>query len=236
MNRRLLLMLTTAAGLAGYALWSADGGLFATLTGVAKAPEATIAADSASPGPQASASGQAKSLNPLSGLTLELLSEMTARPLFNPSRAPAPVAETPPPEPVVTEAPAVEDAFNADDYILVAIGSGVGGAVAVIRRNSTNEVFHLKQGELLSEWEIKQVGLREITIARDDRTVELKLFQQRVDVAAQPAMLPDGADPQVIVEGDGQDEGEPDNTAQKPGFPAPQQDLNPIRKMNPIKQ
>ena len=43
--------------------------------------------------------------------------------------------------------------------------------------NKTNEVFHLKQGEAMSEWQFTAVSSREITLSNAGKSIQLKLFQ-----------------------------------------------------------
>lgn len=176
MNRRLLLLIAAATGLAVYVANGEGGRLMARLT--EQGAEALPPRNSGKSAPAKSAANPVP-LNPLSELKVASLEEITNRPLFNPLRKPAP-----PPPPAVAEAPEVtepvqqEAAVNPDDFALLAIASGDFGRTAVVRWNPTNEVLHLKLGQELSGWQITEVGDREVTIGRDGKTLVLKLFQK----------------------------------------------------------
>lgn len=189
MNRRLLVLAVAALGLGGLA--AQDSGLLRPAGG----PEPiAIGRDAAATGTPPSAPRTIG--NPLAGLTIASLEAITARPLFNPTRAPAPapVAEAPPPEPApVPEAPPPEaEPINPADFTPLAIASNDGGATAVIRWNPTGEVFRLKRGQTMEGFEVAAIGERDVTVKRDGQAVVLKLFQQ-FDRPVEPAEA--GADP-----------------------------------------
>ena len=176
MNRKLLLLVATAVGLALYLANGEGARLMERLT----EPDAT-ALPQRNAGQPAVAKPAANpvSLNPRSDLTAVALDEIVNRPLFNPLRRPAPpepaaVAEAP----VEAEPVAQEESVNPDDFALLAIASGAFGRTAVVRWNPTNEVLHLKQGQSLTGWEITIIGDREVTVARDGQSLVLKLFQK----------------------------------------------------------
>jgi hypothetical protein len=175
MNRRLLLLIAAATGLAVYVANGEGGRLMARLTD--QGAEALPPRNAGKPAPSKSMANPV-ALNPLSELKAASLDEITNRPLFNPLRKPAP-----PPPPAAADAPVeaepVQEAgVNPDDFALLAIASGDFGRTAVVRWNPTNEVSHLKLGQQLSGWEITEVGDREVTIGRDGKILVLKLFEK----------------------------------------------------------
>jgi hypothetical protein len=187
MNQRLIVLIAVAGVLATYFIWSDGGTLIDRLTGRGEA----ISEAGSSPILQLPASADmdkgAVSLNPLSGIALETLSAMVERPLFNPSRAPAPKQQEPAPVPVVTAEPiVVENTLNTNDFTLLAVASNAVDKTAVVRQNSTAEVFHLKPGQLLSGWEVLVVDEREITLGQQGKSFQLKLFQKPATGASQP--------------------------------------------------
>ncbi len=179
-NRRLALLITIACILAAYFFWS-DG---RTWLGQLSERDDKAAKSTAPPiQPVEAAKGADKeAVNPLGAIQIQMLSEMVDRPLFNPSRAPTP--KEPPPAAVIETQPDTQAAdANIADFTLLAVASSDAGKTAVVRQNSTNEVFHLSEGQSLSDWKIITVSEREITVGRGEKTFQLKLFQSN---AAQP--------------------------------------------------
>jgi hypothetical protein len=172
---RLGLLMVTAVALTGYLVWSGDAALILPLLDQEKTPSATLQTTAALPSPKAETSGTPV-LNPLSELKPDALNEMIERPLFNPTRAPAaaPVAEVAEP---VDEAPEPEDSTGPQDFTLLGMASRDGIWTAVIRLNKTNEIFHLKQGEAMSEWTFSAVAAHEVTLSNNEKSIQLKLFQ-----------------------------------------------------------
>lgn len=129
--------------------------------------------------------GDLPPVNPLAAITVESMSAMVERPLFNPTRAPPPpVVEQPPPEPVAeVETPVAEDTTGPQDFTLLGVSIKGGERFALVRYNKTNEIFRLKSGQYLSDWELRSVESKEIVIARNDAELTIRLF----DAARQPA-------------------------------------------------
>jgi general secretion pathway protein N len=154
-------------------------------------------------------------LNPLATATVEQFAEIVDRPLFNPTR-------TPPPPPVEDVAaaevagpapPAPEGSAKPEDFTLLAVAIDDDTRIAMLRWNKTNEVFHLKQGQFLSDWELRSVGEREVTIARNDVSFSLKLFERARRVEAPPLAQGDAEEMQNEPGGramESEDTGEPD--------------------------
>lgn len=180
-NRRLILLAASAAALAIYAVWSGSVG---TLTALVGGGNATAIADA--PLPQLAENttpAEPVPLNPLAGITVDSFGEIVERPLFNPTRAPQPVEDIAPAQVADPVQAASPDAAKAQDFTLLAIAITDDMRIAMVRWNKTNEVFHLKQGQYLSDWELQSVGEREVTISRDEESFSLKLF----DGSARPA-------------------------------------------------
>ena len=67
------------------------------------------------------------------------------------SQPPEPVAE---PEPQV-----VADTTGPQDFTLLGVSINGGERFALVRYNKTNEVFRLKSGQYLSDWELRSVEI-----------------------------------------------------------------------------
>lgn len=209
-NRRLLLLGTCATALAVYAVWSGAAGNLITLVG---GSEAVAVADvSPQRAMETAAPSEAVPLNPLAGTAVESFGEIVDRPLFNPTRSP-PVEDSAPAqvaEPV--PAPPPRDAVKAQDFTLLAIAIADDTKIAMVRWNKTNEVFHLKQGQYLSDWELRSVGEREVTIGRDEESFALKLFE-----GTRPPAPPQNIDEMPVNPG-GQAEEPQDNSEADPAL------------------
>jgi hypothetical protein len=105
-----------------------------------------------------------------------------------------------------------QDAAKARDFTLLAIAIADETRIAMVRWNKTNEVFHLKQGQYLSDWELQSVGEREVTLARNDESFALKLF----DGSARPA--PPQNTEEMPADPDGQGEEPQDNSEADPAL------------------
>ncbi len=210
-NRRLLLLGVCAAVLAVYAVWSGAAGTLAALVG---GGNATAIADA--PLPQVAENktpAEPAPLNPLAGITVDAFGEIVERPLFNPTRAPQPVEESAPAQVAEPVAAPPQDTAKARDFTLLAIAIAGDTRIAMVRWNKTNEVFHLKQGQYLSDWELQSVGEKEVTIGRDEESFALKLFEGARPAGIRPPVQGDGeeapTDPGAQVE-EQQDVSEPD--------------------------
>jgi hypothetical protein len=183
MNRRLVLLSLTAAALAGYGIWLDDS--FGRISGlfdpVGDAIMAEAAVSPAEP-PPAPVAKETAALNPLHGLALSSLAAIVERPLFNPGRTPRPAAvavvETPAPIEEVEAPPPEDTGPNEGDFTLLAIASGPESRVAAVKLTATNEVVFLKQGQPVLNWEVLEVGDREISIGGKDKSIRLSLFNK----------------------------------------------------------
>jgi len=212
-NRRLLLLVACAAALAAYAVWSGSAGSLLTLAGAGDA--ATVAE---APAPQVAESimpSEPIPLNPLAAVTVEQFAEIVDRPLFNPTRTPPPppVQDAEPAEVAGPAPPAPEESAKPEDFTLLAVAVADDSRIAMLRWNKTNEVFHLKQGQFLSDWELRSVGEREVTIGRNDVSFSLKLFERARRLEAPPLAQGDADEMQNESGGravEPEDTGEPD--------------------------
>jgi hypothetical protein len=209
-NSRLLVLLGIAATLTTYGVWT--GGQILTWrmegqTSGAPGP-ASSAQDRVSAGSPNSAAPD-HPLNPYAGITAEELSELTDRPLFNPTRAPAAEAVVPQPAPIQTAVATAATAVGPPpgDFTLQAVASGENGQYAVVRDNTSGTVFHIKEGQPIDDWQVKEVGVRDITLMRQDRLLQLKLFDSPPEVPIQETANP----PDNSVIGIPRGNPEPDN-------------------------
>ena len=205
-NRRLVFLLATAIALGAFSAWVDGGSFLGTSKEHGKAASGTPSATALQTQAAAPAGRNDVSLNPLSDIRIESLSEMVDRPLFNPSRAPAKKEPLPEPEvePVVEAEPAVAvDMVDPGEFTLLAVASDGNDKTAVVRSNSNNEIFHLKPGEFLSGLQVMQVGHRDITLARQGQSFKLELFQRPESAAPQADAETAGA-PQTESAGGGQ--------------------------------
>ena len=127
--------------------------------------------------PTKAAQGSPSYVNPLTKLSIGTFSKIVERPLFNPTRAGPPhVAEAPPP--VQAEQPplAAKETVTEADFTLMAVAGTDGKRVALVRREKTGEVYHLKQGDILADWTLSKIESREIVLDRDGILLSLKLF------------------------------------------------------------
>jgi hypothetical protein len=204
-GRRLSLLILAAGALAVYVIWDDRVGFFERFLLGEKASPTAI---STVPAP-VSAGGGKTQLNPVAGLSATALAEMIERPLFNPTRRPAPEEPPPPPPPppaAEPEQPVVEHTVNPEDFTLLAVASNAGGKTALVRWNSANQVVRVKQGGALSDLQVIEVNDREVTLGRDGQSFKLKMFETPA-TPADPATDPNTEIvPQI----------EPDQSMQKP--------------------
>ena len=177
MNRALLLAALGAAAVAS-SVWIAPPEF---VTGYFAEADATPRPQAAKPPEtvtEAVVDEEFAPVNPLHSIAVESMSAMVERPLFNQTRAPPPpVVEEPPPEPVAEPEPqVVVDNTGPQDFTLLGVSINGGERFALVRYNKTNEVFRLKAGQYLSDWELRSVESKEIVIARADSELTIRLF------------------------------------------------------------
>ena len=201
-DRRLALLLAAAIGLGGYAVWSGDS-LFSTwltqdndiVTAVKQLPAAPVAEIK---------SDKLVSLNPLAALTTVQFEDIVKRPLFNPTRAPAPVAEPPPveepPPEAVEVAPPPEEPVNPNDFALLGIASKNGIWTVVMRWNPSNEIHRLKTGGEIQGWSLTEITPQKVKLSRNGQDIDIKMFQ---NLAPPPGQSLQALDPSQ-ADGQGQ--------------------------------
>jgi hypothetical protein len=181
-ERRLLLLLMVAGILGAYSVYNHGETL---LDRFKPQEQAARAANAGTLKATTYGGGSVVNLNPVSGIDVAALNDMIERPLFNPTRAPKPRVQPPPV--VEAAAPAVvEDDINPKDFTLLAVAATEADKTALVRWNSADKVFHLKRGQLLSDWEVLEVGDREVTLGKGGKSVQIKLFQKPAAAILQP--------------------------------------------------
>lgn len=99
---------------------------------------------------------------------LSVFAEITSRPLFSPSRRPAPPAEISAAEP---QAPPAE----LDEFLLRGIAIADGGRVALLERRSTGALTRVLEGQSLDGWQIAAIRPGEVALLDGDREVVLEI-------------------------------------------------------------
>lgn len=123
----------------------------------------------------------ATAINPLSKATKDQFKETLERPLFNPGRAGRPKEPDPQPEPeptVTEDEPPVDEGIQAADLSLLGIAGDQTDLIAMVRWAKTNQVYRLKRGQYLSELELVAIDLRGATLKKDEKIIELALFNK----------------------------------------------------------
>ena len=220
-DRRLALLLAAAIGIGGYAFWSGDSALMTWLY-----PQEEIVTAKRQPAlaaPSAAESTKPTNLNPLAGLAMAQFGDIVKRPLFNPTRAPAPPPPEPEPEPDVTEEVAppqpVAEEINPDDFTILGIASKDGIWTVVMRWKPSNEIHRLRAGGEIQGWNVAEVSSQKITLSRNGKTLDIKMFQ---NLASRPA---ESVDPDE----DPAENPEPDVQQRQQINPQPQ-GINPQRQ------
>lgn len=189
MNRRLAALGAIAVALGGY-LAADHFGLLTAMLG--KAPPAQEIA--------AAGTEQVAKLNPLGGLEAASFPDVTARPLFNPSRQPRPAPQEAPPPPPVVEAPPPPpppppQGPGPEDYKLLGVASGPGGRVAAVRVAASGEVVYLRKGETVDSWEVIDVADKTVAIGTPGNAVIFAMFVNPNGDPSSPDAAQDGGQP-----------------------------------------
>jgi general secretion pathway protein N len=139
----------------------------------------------ASAGPaQAPAQPQTGSVRSFALPPLEALQATRERPLFAPKRRPDDVAAPP-------EAPVVEESPESVSFELTGVVMGGALAIAILRNRDTGETQQLRQGDMLADWSVEEIGARHVVLRQEDRQVRLELFPEKPEGAGEvPALLP----------------------------------------------
>lgn len=203
MNRRLALLSAVALAIASYAVWidGSFGRLTALLSLGAESDQHAAGVIAVQP---VAARREPAILNPIQAVEMIQLSAIADRPLFNPERKPRPPAPVKATEPlreeqVVEAPPPVDEGPSEDNFTLLAISSSPSAKIAAVRLNTSSEVVYLRKGDPVLNWEVLNVGERDISIGAGDRSVTLSLFSKPTP-AVDPKMNDEDAASEAEVE------------------------------------
>jgi hypothetical protein len=147
----------------------------------AAAPSAATPAAVAPQAVSPPAAGRTPSLNPLWAIPLMRLSGTRDRPIFSPSRRPAPAAVA---EPIAAKAvPPRKREPDLPQLSLVGTIAGGEEGFGIFLDQSTKAAFRLKVGEDYQGWKLLLIRGREVTLQKDEQSAVLSLPQPG---AAQP--------------------------------------------------
>src|SRR5580693_10727267 len=149
------------------------------------APTAVVVAPPPAPSP--AAPERPLSANPLWALPLATLSTTRERPIFSASRRPPPPATAavtvakapPPPKPREAERPSLS---------LVGTVTGVDEGFGIFIDQGTKAALRLKVGDDYQGWQLHAVRGREVTFAKEMRTVVFGLPQPSPGAASDPGV------------------------------------------------
>jgi hypothetical protein len=189
-DRRMALLLVAALGLGGYAVWSGDSALMSWFE---PNRDSLNAVQPAAKKGELETKATTTQLNPLAELDIAAFDEMLRRPLFNPTRAPAP----PPPEPVgepqqatVEQAPpAAEEPVRPEDFALLGIASKDGMWSVVMRWNPSNEIHRLKTGDEIQGWSLAEITPQKVKLSRNGTMLDISMFQNLAPPPGQASEL-----------------------------------------------
>lgn len=101
--------------------------------------------------------------------------EMVARPLFTPTRRPAPPAEAP-----------SQATFKRGQYVLQGVIIAAGTKIAMLRDKTTGKVHRVEEGHELEGMKVAQVKPESVTLAvgKDQEVVPLQVLKQAVPGSA----------------------------------------------------
>ena len=142
-------------------------------------PAAPVQVVVSSPPPAAPASERALSANPLWAIPLAQFPVTRDRPIFSPSRRPAPPAVAPA---TVAKVVVVSKPREPERLQLSLVGTiaGVDEGFGIFLDQSTKAVLRLKVGEEYQGWKLRSVQGRETVLENDQRVVTLVLPQPDV--------------------------------------------------------
>lgn len=134
-------------------------------------------------------------------VSIDRLTDTSARPLFAPTRRPAPpappVAEAPAPAPEAPPEPPPVSAVERTDYALVGIVSGREGGLAILRPTAGGPTVTVRSGDDIGGWHVETIsdtGIH-LTGGADDRWMKLFTPQRTAGTSLNPDD-PAGAMPQ----------------------------------------
>jgi hypothetical protein len=118
------------------------------------------------------ATPHASSANPLWGIPLTQLSGTRDRPIFSPSRRPAPVASAT--EPAVARSPRKKE-IQPPQLALVGTIASSDESYGIFIDPSTKAALRLKVGDDYQGWKLITIQGREVVMAKDERSAVLTL-------------------------------------------------------------
>jgi hypothetical protein len=136
------------------------------------APQPVVRAGAAA---QAAAPPHATSANPLWGIPLTKLSGTRDRPIFSPSRRPAPVASNI--EPVIVRPPPRKKDIEPPQLALVGTIASREDSFGIFVDPSTKAALRLKVGDDFQGWKLTIIKGREVIMGKDGRAAVLTLPQ-----------------------------------------------------------
>jgi general secretion pathway protein N len=198
MMRRFTLLLAVLGLLVVGAARSATAPVDALDAGIADDVRLTgrPAGSSASPEPvttvrvtvPAAEPARALSANPLWAIPLTQLSGTRDRPIFSPSRRPAPVAAAADPVPLKPQ-PRKKEIEPPQLSLVGTIASGDEG-FGIFIDQSTKAALRLKVGEDHQGWKLRAIRGREVTMEKDERSAVLTLPQPGGQSNGEVRLLP----------------------------------------------
>jgi hypothetical protein len=124
---------------------------------------------------QAAAPPHATSANPLWGIPLTQLSGTRDRPIFSPSRRPAPVAMTA--DPAATRPPPSKKEIEPPQLSLVGTIASSDESFGIFIDQSSKAALRLKVGDDHQGWKLMVIQGREVVMGKDGRSAVLTLPQ-----------------------------------------------------------
>ncbi len=113
-----------------------------------------------------------RAVNPLWSTPLASFRATRDRPIFSPTRRPAPGAT---PAPVQVHAPVTSDQPSQPPFVLLGAIAGEEEDIAILLDQSTKGVVRLRTGEGRSGWVLRSVKGRQATLQRDRQTAVLTI-------------------------------------------------------------
>jgi general secretion pathway protein N len=131
---------------------------------------------------------RALSANPLWAIPLTQLSGTRDRPIFSPSRRPAPVAAAT--EPAVVRPPPRKKAIEPPPLSLVGTIASDEESFGIFIDQSTKAALRLKVGEDHQGWKLKTIHGREVTMEKDQQGAVLTLPQPGGGASGEVRLVP----------------------------------------------
>jgi general secretion pathway protein N len=128
------------------------------------------------------------SANPLWGIPLTRLKETRDRPIFSPSRRPAPTVASA--EPVVVKPPPRKKAVEPPPLSLVGTIVSDNEGFGIFIDQSSKAALRLKAGDDFQGWKLKLIRGREVTMEKDQQAAVLSLPQPGGQASGEVRLVP----------------------------------------------